>query len=101
VIFYYATASFRACTSIRPALHFFLKTLVYRHFLARSDECSPGAIMTEQSGKTCFDRDQPCATHLSARHLESMTESWHPAIRLLFIVGSAASLWALLLALIG
>ena len=55
--------------------------------------------MARQSGKSCYDRDQPCANPFNTPHVDSMTESWHPAIRLLFTVGSAASLWVLLFAI--
>ena len=56
--------------------------------------------MTIQIEKSCFDRDKACAYPLDPPHLEPMTERWHPAVRLLIIVGSAASLWAGLFALV-
>ena len=47
--------------------------------------------------KMCLDRDQPRSAPVKAPHVQMMPDKWHPAARLLFIAGSAASLWAILL----
>lgn len=50
--------------------------------------------------KSCLDHDGLCDEAPTAPHFESMTDSWHPALRLLIIVGGATILWALLLSVL-
>jgi hypothetical protein len=46
---------------------------------------------------SCFDRDQTFGNSTDVPHLDQMNDKWHPGLRLLFIVGAATALWALLL----
>jgi hypothetical protein len=62
-------------------------------------ECAFAEVaMLVKIGKSCFDRDKSCADFPDDVYLDSMTYRWHPALRLLIIVGGAASLWAVVLA---
>ena len=53
--------------------------------------------MSAKIGKPCFSYDKSRKEERADSYFDPMADSWHPALKMLIIVGGSAALWVFIL----